>query len=387
MDILGGLKLPFYNTVFQVLNALGFFYIASQVESYEVGLVSYLIAISGLASLLGRFGLNERLIENESLEKNQRSHVIKSLRAQLNTNIVFVGVMFVILLFVTDIDYQLDDIVVIALLVYLQPIANFSEQLAVLDQDFESLIRGYVGKIIAVSLIISLLFLGVVSYKYLLILALINAVTFLIVNPKYWTPLGFNKIGIGFYKRNGFFFLSTLIYLLPLTIDKIYAKEALGLSALGNYELHWKIGFLIELGLVYPAMQLLTKRFFLGINTNQFYVFVGLLILVGVFTIGVADTVIKLVLPLIDTEFDYFPLLFSLIAVYFFLNMILAVIRMNCFYKGFKSRFVLSSFVSFSMIFTLMMLIGVSESYQITYYLIANVILIVVLNFRHGLLK
>jgi len=242
------------NGVFQILLIIAYFLNIQKLSLDDIGFVSNIIAYTALVGILIRFGGNESLFKFADHKKLLlKQYSISTLAAFI------IWCLSILPLYFIAIKNNGDNLVftLIVILCLFQPISNIVEQKLYIQGEYNKIIKLLILKILIILLFIYIVYiLGGSIYGLIFINICSNlAILFIRVN---W---GIAKNDLEKYLKNSWiFFLLSLIYLMPITLDRLYINNLIGEEQLGIYDIAYKCGIIIDLLILTPIFNLVLNK-------------------------------------------------------------------------------------------------------------------------------
>ena len=270
--------------LYQLLSVTMFLLLISNNSLNDFGYVSYIIYISAFLSIVARYGGNEylnSLIHLSSREKKYGLECALSISLRISLLMVLVIVSAKLLSF-TSIGWV--DSFLLVMVVMLQPLIQIIDQKLVIAENHKLLAITNIyksGLLILLGLFLTSYQDNVISLYLYFIISIISS------SVIYFRLINFGKIlsaakkeRIFFWlKDNFYYFISTVIYIAPIIVDKIYIGYHIDKTSLANYEFAWKIALMVDVVFVSLLYQLFFKKIIDKISLKLIiYLVIGILL-------------------------------------------------------------------------------------------------------------
>ena len=252
----------FINSAFFLSQTLTIFSFSAIGEPKDIGYVSLFLSVVGIFAVIARYGSPVALIEEAlgSIDKHFQRLASFNL---INSILLTLICIFYFLTFEETFFFKYSWLIVLVSSMYivLNPISFLIDQLFVYTKDFKSLIdisfykfllfpttaitTFYLTESIFLSLILSNLIILLPSLLVLLIKG----------RFKFSKTLELKTIYINAFP----YFINSLCLILIISIDKIIVHSNFGPETLGSYDIMWKLAILVELLVIMPTANLISK--------------------------------------------------------------------------------------------------------------------------------
>jgi hypothetical protein len=352
-----------------------FFLLISKNSLNDFGHVSYIIYISAFLSIVSRYGGNEYLNSLIHLSPREKKYGLESalsISLRISLLMVFVIISAKLLSF-TFIGWE--DSFLLVIIVMLQPLIQIIDQKLVIAENHKLLAITNIYK----SGLLILLGFFLTSYQdNVITLYLYFIISIISSSVIYFRLINFGKIlsaakkeRIFFWlKDNFYYFISTVIYIAPIIVDKIYIGYHIDKTSLANYEFAWKIALMVDVVFVSLLYQLFFKKIIDKISPKLIiYLVIGILMVLIINELFLIE-VIKTFVKILNKNYEIDKQIFQIAITYILLNFIINILKSAFANKFFYSQIVKVNTMMLLFLMTNFLFNKHMDVYEISYSLI-----------------
>ena len=247
-----------------------FLYISSIAMPEDIGIASYVIAVSGIFAVVSRYGMPVYLVESVS---NSSSSLAKafghSLSFCLNLSIL-VSLVVLVIFFLTDYIKVESSLFLLSvlLMIFLNPVSMLIEQEMILEKRNNLLSKNSFLKTILFPTVAFLTYKITENFAWSLVLANVSILSSPLLIYYFFNSIivkiEFHLIRISEFLptlKDAFpYFANSLGLILILSLDKIYVATKFSVDILGSYDLIWKGAILLEFFVLQPITALYSRH-------------------------------------------------------------------------------------------------------------------------------
>ena len=258
------------NSIYYSVQLLTFLFISSIAMPQDIGISSYIIAVSGVFAVVARYGVPVYLVESVSLsssgfDEEFNNSILFCLTLSLLTTIFLLGAAF----FTEYLTVNSGMFLFCAILmIFINPASMILEQGMILEKRTDLLSKNAFLKIFLFPSAAFFTYILTDNFAWSLVLANVSVLSSPLL-VSYFQSHPIKRVNFYFVSKSCFirilrqsfpYFINSLGLILILSIDKIYVAQSFSVEALGSYDLIWKCAILVEFFLLQPANALYARR-------------------------------------------------------------------------------------------------------------------------------
>jgi hypothetical protein len=268
-----------------------------------------------------------------------------------------------------------EDSFLLVIIVMLQPLIQIIDQKLVIAENHKLLAITNIYK----SGLLILLGFFLTSYQdNVITLYLYFIISIISSSVIYFRLINFGKIlsaakkeRIFFWlKDNFYYFISTVIYIAPIIVDKIYIGYHIDKTSLANYEFAWKIALMVDVVFVSLLYQLFFKKIIDKISPKLIiYLVIGILMVLIINELFLIE-VIKTFVKILNKNYEIDKQIFQIAITYILLNFIINILKSAFANKFFYSQIVKVNTMMLLFLMTNFLFNKHMDVYEISYSLL-----------------